>query len=106
MDSEFRRLPSVEKVIEAMRKLEFLMVLAYTPSVTSDFADLVLPIAHPWEQSGLRFSSYGNWLSAMPKLVDPPDGCREDFQIVYDIAERMVEKGLPVRLIMRLGYGW
>ena len=84
---------SAEKVIEAMKKLEFLMVLAYTPSPTSDLADLILPMAHPFEQNGIRYSPYGNWVSAMPKIVEPPEGCREDIQILHDIAERMVEKG-------------
>jgi len=84
---------SAGKVVEAMKKLEFLMVLAYTPSPTSDLADLVLPLAHRFEQNGLRFNRYGNWISATPKLVEPPVGCREDMEILYDIAERMVQKG-------------
>jgi anaerobic selenocysteine-containing dehydrogenase len=84
---------SAGKVMEAMRRLEFLMVLAYTPSPTSDLADLVLPLAHPFEQNGVRFSPYGNWLSATPKLIEPPTGCHEDLQILYDIAERLVQKG-------------
>ncbi|MFQ5875064.1 MAG: molybdopterin-dependent oxidoreductase, partial [Dehalococcoidia bacterium] len=81
------------KVMEAMKRLEFLMVPAYTPSPTSDLADLILPLAHPFEQDGVKFSPYGNWLSATPKLVEPPEGCREDFQILHDIAETMVQKG-------------
>jgi anaerobic selenocysteine-containing dehydrogenase len=84
---------SAGKVVEAMKRLEFLMVLAYTPSPTSDLADLVLPLVHPFEQNSVKFSPYGNWLSATPKLVEPPTGCREDIQILHDIAERMVQKG-------------
>jgi anaerobic selenocysteine-containing dehydrogenase len=84
---------SADKVIEAMKRLEFTLVLAYTPSPTSDLADMILPIAHPFEQNGIRFSSYGNWLSAAPKIVEPPEGCREDMYILYDIAEAMVKKG-------------
>ena len=84
---------SAGKVIEAMKRLEFLMVLAYTPSPTSNMADLILPLAHPFEQNGVRFSRYGNWLSATPKLVEPPHGCREEMEILHDIAERMVQKG-------------
>ncbi len=83
---------SAGRVIEAMKKLEFLMVLAYTPSPTSDLADLILPLAHPFERNGVAFSSYGNWLSATPKLVEPSAGCRDDVQILHDIAERMVQK--------------
>ena len=84
---------SADKVVEAMKRLEFTMVLAYTPSPTSDLSDLILPITHPFEQNGMRFSSYGNWLSAMPKIVEPPEGCREDMSILFDIAEAMVKKG-------------
>ncbi len=84
---------NTEKVIEAIKRLEFSMVLAYTPSPTSDLADLVLPLAHSFEQNDVRFSEYGNWISATPKLVEPPGGCREDMEILYDIAERMVQKG-------------
>jgi len=69
------------------------MLLAYTPSPTSDLADLILPLTHPFEQNGVVFSSYGNWLGAAPRLVEPPDGCRDDVQVLHDIAERMVQKG-------------
>jgi anaerobic selenocysteine-containing dehydrogenase len=84
---------SAQKVIEAMKKIDFLMVLAYTPSPTSDLADLILPIKHMYEYNFIHSSSYGCWLSAMPKLVDAPEGCRDSFQIFYDIAEKMVMKG-------------
>jgi anaerobic selenocysteine-containing dehydrogenase len=91
---------SARKAAEAMKGLEFLMVLAYTPSPTSDLADLILPLAHPFEQNGLRSSRYGNWVSATPKIVEPPEGCREDMQILYDIAERMTQKGYVEKNLM------
>ncbi len=84
---------SSRKVIEAMKKIDFLMVMAYTPSPTSDLADLILPIKHMYEYNFMFMSSYGSWLSAMPKLVDAPEGCRDSFQIFHDIAELMVQKG-------------
>jgi anaerobic selenocysteine-containing dehydrogenase len=84
---------SAQKVIEAMKKVDFLMVLAYTPSPTSDLADLILPLKHVYEYNFMMMSSYGSWLSAMPKLVDAPEGCRDSFQIYHDIAEKMVQKG-------------
>ena len=85
---------SAGKVIEAMKRLEFSMALAYSPSPTSDLVDLILPMAHPFEQNGIRFSPYGNWVSAMPKIVDPPEGVREEMQILHDIADRMVQRGM------------
>jgi anaerobic selenocysteine-containing dehydrogenase len=92
---------SADKVKEALKRLEFMMVLAMTPSPTSDLADLILPLAHPYEHNGIRFSPYGNWVSAAPKIVEPPEGCREDYQIFYDIAERMVEKGYIEKNLIR-----
>ncbi|GAG58115.1 unnamed protein product, partial [marine sediment metagenome] len=84
---------SSQKVIEAMKKVDFLMVMAYTPSPTSDLADLILPIKHIYEYNFMMMSSYGSWLSTMPKLVDAPGECRDSFQIFHDIAEKMVQKG-------------
>jgi len=85
--------PDTRKTIEALKKLEFLMVIAYTPSPTSEFADLILPTVHPFEQNDVRLSVYGSWLSAMPKLVEPPEGCFDGVRILYQISERMAQKG-------------
>jgi len=84
--------PDTRKVIEAMKKLAFLIVIAYTPSPTSEFADLILPRTHPYEQDGVRFNRYGNCLSPMPKLVEPPEGCFDVIQILHSLSDRMVHK--------------
>ncbi len=70
-----------------MKKVDFLMVMAYTASPTSDLADLILPIKHIYEYNFMMLSSYGSWLSTMPKLVDAPGECRDSFQIFHDIGE-------------------
>lgn len=85
--------PDTRKVIEALNKLEFLIVIAYTPSPTSEFADLILPRQHRFEQNGVTFNQYGNCLSPMPKLVEPAEGCFDVIHILHRLAERMVEKG-------------
>ncbi|MFC1965412.1 molybdopterin-dependent oxidoreductase [Chloroflexota bacterium] len=85
--------PDPRKVIEALRKLEFLMAIAYTPSPTSDFADLILPTIHRFEQNRVNFRGYGNCLSAIPKLVEPPGECLDVLSILYRLSERMVQKG-------------
>ena len=85
--------PDTRKVIEAFKKLDFMMVFAYTPSPTSEFADLVLPIKHPWEQNDFRFNEYANCVHAMPKVVEPPEGCLDEWAIMYRLSEKMAEKG-------------
>ena len=84
--------PDTRKVIEALRKLEFLIVIAYTPSPTSEFADLILPRTHPFEQNGVTFNRYGNCLSPMPKLVEPPEGCLDVIHILHSICNKMEYK--------------
>ena len=84
--------PDTRKVIEALRKLEILIVMAYTPSPTSEFADLILPRQHPFEQNGVWFNRYGNCLSPMPKLVEP-EGSWDVIHMLHRLSERMVEKG-------------
>ena len=92
--------PDTRKIIEALRKLEFLVVIAYTPSPTSEFADLILPRKHPFEQNGVTFNRYGNCLSLMPKLVEPMEGCFDAIHVLYRLSEKMVQKGcIPKNLI-------
>jgi len=85
--------PDTRKVIEALQKLEFLVVLGYTPSPTAELADLILPMQHPLEQNNFQFNEYANCIQAMPKVVEPPEGCLDDMEIMYRLSGRMVEKG-------------
>jgi anaerobic selenocysteine-containing dehydrogenase len=89
--------PDTRRVIEALKKLEISIVIAYTPSPTSEFSDLILPRQHPFEQNGVWFNRYGNCLSPMPKLVEPPQGCFDAIRILYCLSERMVQKGYMER---------
>ena len=85
---------SSQKVIKAIKNLDFLMVMAINPSATSDMADLILPIKHLYEFDFICASSYGSWVRAMPKLVEAPENCRDSFQILHDIADILVKKGI------------
>ncbi|MFC1864991.1 molybdopterin-dependent oxidoreductase [Chloroflexota bacterium] len=85
--------PDTRKVIEALRKLEFLIVIAYTPSPTSELADLILPTQHRFEQNRVTFSGYGSCVSAMPKLIEAPAGCFDPIQILYRLSDKMAQKG-------------
>jgi len=85
--------PDTRRVIEALRKLEFLSMIAYTPSPTSEFADLILPRTHPFEQNSVQFNRYGNCLSPMPRVVEPPGECFDVIHILHSLCARMAEKG-------------
>ena len=85
--------PGGAKVQEALDALDFHMIFALTPGPTSAHADLILPQTHLFEQKGTWFSRFYNTLSGRPKLVDPPEGCRDVVAWLHDILEKMVEKG-------------
>jgi anaerobic selenocysteine-containing dehydrogenase len=85
--------PDTRKVIEALKRLEFIVVMAYTPSPTTEYADLILPASHPFEQNGITFSRYANCLSSMPKLVEPPERCFDIVEILHSISKRMEDDG-------------
>jgi anaerobic selenocysteine-containing dehydrogenase len=70
-----------------------MVVLGYTPSPTSEFADLILPVSHILEQNHFIYSDYSNCFHAMPKVVEPPKGCLDDMEIMFTLSEKMVEKG-------------
>lgn len=85
--------PDTRKVIEAFKKLDFMMVLGYTPSPTTEFADLILPLKHVLEHNHCVVRDDGDYITAMPKVVDPPEGCLHDMEILYRLSEKMVKKG-------------
>lgn len=85
--------PDTRKLIEALKKLELLMLIAHTPSPMSEFADLILPTTHPFEYCAIRYSRHDGWVSFMPKLIEPPEGVLDGMQILYRLSEAMVQKG-------------
>ncbi|MFC1874059.1 molybdopterin-dependent oxidoreductase [Chloroflexota bacterium] len=85
--------PDTRKVIEALKKMEFIIVLGYTPSPTSEFADFVLPIQHPLEQNGFRFNEYSSCIHALPKVVEPPEGALDEWAIMFRLSQKMAERG-------------
>ncbi len=67
-----------ERTKQALKKLEFLMVLDIFPTATTEIADLVLPAAAASEMVDYRsFSSTkGGFVALREKLVEPPGEAR------------------------------
>ncbi|MGQ9750329.1 molybdopterin-containing oxidoreductase family protein [Desulfosoma sp.] len=77
-------------VKKALESLEFLAVADQVMTPTAALADLVLPVALPMEYNDI--GHYGlphGFVTARPKLVDPPEGCRSDLWIINEWAKRM-----------------
>jgi len=80
------------KVAEALKKLEFLIVMDLYHAPHVDFADIVLPACNDYEHSHqieIRNRPEGTWIGIYNKIADPPGECRSDWQFFLDLAVKM-----------------
>ncbi len=76
---------------QALRKLDFLMVVDVVPTATTEIADLVLPAAADLEMVDFRaYSSVrGGFVALREKVVEPVGESKPVFEIEYELAKRM-----------------
>ncbi len=75
-------------VQDAFSKLEFFVVQDVFFSETARFADVVLPAAPSLEKDG-TFTSTERRVQRINQVFDPLPGCRPDWMIVRDVANRL-----------------
>jgi thiosulfate reductase / polysulfide reductase chain A len=80
------------KVVEALKKLDFMFVVDTFQSPHIAFADIVLPACTSYEHSHQIFAKNvkeGTWLGIYNKVVEPLGDSRSDWQIYLDLAVKM-----------------
>ncbi len=75
-------------VADAFSKLDFFVVQDIFFSATCRFADVVLPAAPSLEKEG-TFTSTERRIQRLYQVFEPLEGCRPDWQIIQDVANRM-----------------
>jgi len=80
--------PDLNHTAEAMKKMEFIVVQDIFPTLTTEFADVILPAAALAEKDGTVVSSDRRVLK-INKAVEPPGSALPDWQIILNIAEKM-----------------
>lgn len=81
-------LPNAIHYHSGMEKVFLVVVDAFHPTLTTEFADVVLPAAFWCEKEGV----YGNTerrTQHMAKAIDPPGEAKPDVQILLDFARRL-----------------
>ncbi len=73
---------------DAFSKLEFFVVQDIFFSTTCEFADVVLPATPSLEKEG-TFTSTERRVQRLYQVFEPLPGCRPDWRIVQDVANRM-----------------
>jgi predicted molibdopterin-dependent oxidoreductase YjgC len=85
IDSEADR----HQAIERMKKLDFLVVQDLFYTATVELADVVLPAAAGAFESEGTVTSSERRVQRVRRTVPPPDGVRDDIDIIFDLARRL-----------------
>jgi anaerobic selenocysteine-containing dehydrogenase len=76
------------RVIEALKKLDFFVVIDVMQNSSMPWADIVIPVTTMYE-SDHPFEARGNWIMARNKVVEPLGDYKSDYQFWLDLAVRM-----------------
>ena len=76
--------------LKTLMKLDFLVVSDIFMTPTASFADIVLPAATSFEFNDIGHVGLGHgFILARPKVVDPPEECRPDIEILNELGKRL-----------------
>src|SRR6185312_16135608 len=79
---------------DALAALDFYVHADVFMNPTAELADIVLPVASPFEREALRIGFEVNQdaqalVQLRPRVVEPRGECRSDIEIVFDLACRL-----------------
>lgn len=80
--------PNQNHTIEALKKMDFLVVQDIFETETTEYADVILPAASLFEKDGTVVNSDRRVLR-LRKAIHSPGEARQDWRIIIDIAKRM-----------------
>ena len=77
-----------KRVIEALKKLEFYVVVDVARTADMAYADIVLPVATPYEIDH-PFEVRGNWIMARHKVIQSLGDYKSIFEFLCDLGVKM-----------------
>jgi anaerobic selenocysteine-containing dehydrogenase len=81
--------PDSNKVIEAFRNLEFVVVVDQFMTDTAMEADIILPAKSMFEQSDIIGSYWNPYVQLKQKVIDPPGEVKPETEIYYLLANKL-----------------
>lgn len=85
--------PNSIEVREALKSLDLLVVAEKVMTPTAQLAHFVLPVSDYYERDEVCDLCYRDFISVRQKVVDPPGECKDDRDIVFELAARLEAKG-------------
>ena len=77
-----------KRVLEALKKVDFFVVLDVMETAEMNYADVVVPVATMYE-SDYPFEFQGGWLMARRRVIDPLGDYKSDYEFWIDLAVKM-----------------
>ena len=77
-----------KRIIEALKKLEFFVILDVTRTSDMPYADVVIPVSTMYETDH-PFEVAGNWIMARNKVIDPIGDTKSDYEFWLDLGKEM-----------------
>jgi anaerobic selenocysteine-containing dehydrogenase len=77
-----------KNVLEALKKVDFYVVLDITRTSDMNYADVVIPISTMYETDH-PFEEGGNWTMARNRVIDPIGESKSDYEFWIDLGVRM-----------------
>lgn len=81
--------PNSNKVIKAINKLEFVVVVDSFLTDTAELADIFLPTTTFLEEEDIVVSWGHNWIGPVNKAIEPLGESKSDLHIVQELAQRI-----------------
>ena len=77
-----------KRVIEALKKLDFYVVLDVTRTADMNFADIVLPTSTPYETDH-PFEARDNWIMARSRVIEPLGEYKSIYEFFLELGVKM-----------------
>jgi anaerobic selenocysteine-containing dehydrogenase len=77
-----------KRVVEALKKLDFYVVADVMRTADMDYADIVIPVATPYETDH-PFEARTGWLMARNKVIEPFASDKSIYQFILDLGVAM-----------------
>lgn len=97
--------PEAAKVRRSLDNCEFVILQEIMPSETTRFADLVLPGVSFAEKTG-TFTSSERRIQMVQQAISPVGQARPDWQIIDDLAQRLIKNGKSFEKAAHGGWGY
>jgi anaerobic selenocysteine-containing dehydrogenase len=79
---------NTKRVVEALKKLEFFVVIDVMQNSSMPWADVVIPVATMYECDH-PFEAMGNWIMARNRVIEPLGDYKSDYEFWLDLGVRM-----------------